>query len=329
MLFIGEFRNNKNACRTIILCSCLILLAACVNRHENAVYRPLNNTQYLPEPDTTVNIRALSNCTHSSDNNIHLNTAEPVTVLVHGCFSSAGRFRSLAEALAFHGQQVICFNYNDRDSLMKSSHELIVAIETLSGVLQQPEITLIGHSQGGVIARRALINERTDRLATHNVEINLITVSAPFGGIKFTSACGSTTLAWLTLGLIKPICQLAAGNKYKEITPNSEFTRHPGRLIPAVTRHLRIITDETNTCRRYNKYGDCIEDDYVLSLDEQTHRTADMDMRLSSVLVKSGHVEIMGGTTEAPQKLIGILQQQEFLKAAPLELEKNLAQSNP
>lgn len=322
MVYIRNLQNNKNIHRLTLLCLFSVFLAACAPRQENTLYRPLNNLGYLPNPDITANIRGLSNCTHSSDNRLRLNSTEPVIILVHGCFSSAGRFRSLAETLAFHGRQVICFNYNDRDSLVKSSGELIAAIEALSGVLHQPRITLLGHSQGGLIARRALIKERPDRLNARDSQIDLITVSAPFGGVEMAAACGSTTLAWLSLGLIKPICHLAAGSKYKEITPNSEFIRHPGQLIPAVSRHLRIITDEADTCRHYDKHGSCIEDDYVLSLGEQTHDIVESGMRLLPVLIKSGHVEIMGGTTQAPQKLIGILKQQGFLEAP----EQNLAQ---
>lgn len=294
---------------------CFFFLVACAT--GNPAYRHPGHARHSSKPDITVNIRSLSNCTDSRDTRLHLNSHKPVMVIVHGRFSSPGLFRPLADTFALYGQQTICFDYNDRDSLVKSSHELIAAIEALSDVLQQPKIRVLGHSQGGLVARRALIEERADRLETNNAEISLITVSAPFGGIKSAAPCGSTALAWLSLGLIKPVCWIISGSKYKEITPDSEFIRHPGRLIPAINRHLEIVTDEANTCRHYDGRGSCVEDDYVFSLDEQTNRRVDSDKRLSSVLVKSGHVEIVGNATKVPQKLVRILQRQGMLGFPP------------
>jgi hypothetical protein len=316
----------KRLCRAIALLGLCCFLAACAARDENLVYRPLHNIGYLPKSDIAVKIPSLSNCTDAGDTRLHLNTQEPVTVIVHGCFSSAGLFRSLAEVFAFHGQQTVCFNYNDRDSLAKSSHELITAIEALSRHMPQARLSVIGHSQGGLIARRAFINERSDRLELEHAKIQLTTISAPFGGIESAAHCGSTTLAWLSLGLVKPLCQLITGRKYSEIPPGSKFIDQPGRLIPAVNRHLKIVTDERDTCRVYNKNGVCIEDDYVFSLDEQAQPAVDADTRLSAVTVKSGHVEIVGNAVTAPQKLIGILQQQGILNTTPPESKKNLAQ---
>jgi hypothetical protein len=247
-------------------------------------------------------------------------------VIAHGCFSSAGLFRSLAEVFAFHGQQAVCFDYNDRASLAASSQELVTAIGTLSRHLPQARISVIGHSQGGLIARRAFTDAQGDRPGMANTAIGLTTISAPFGGIEAAAHCGSTALAWLSLGLVKPVCQLITGSKYAEIPPGSEFISHPGRLIPAVTRHLKIVTDETGTCRRYGERGVCIEDDYVFSLAEQAQPAVDADARLAEVLVKAGHVEIVGDAVTAPEKLIAILQQQGILNTTPPELKRSLAQ---
>lgn len=231
---------------------CCLLLAACASTPENEKHSPLSNSELLPQANLAVNIPFLSNCTQPDDATLHLNSHEPVIVIVHGCFSSVGRFRSLADVFAFHGQQAICFNYNDRDRLTDSSADLITAISELSKVLQQPKITVIGHSQGGLVARRALIAEREDHLETDNVDLSLITISAPFGGIKSASHCGSKPLAWLSLGITKLICQAVTGSKYSEIPPNSAFINNPGNLLPAVNKHIKIATDELGSCRRYN-----------------------------------------------------------------------------
>ena len=302
-----------------------VMLGACVHDESNYVDSPLSNAIYLPNPDVTVQIASLSNCTHPDSNELHLNSEEPVTVIVHGCFSSAGRFRSLADVFAFHGQQTVCFNYNDRDSLTKSSNELIAATEKLSGVLQQPDITVIGHSQGGLVARRALIVERSDRIEFGDVDIDLVTISAPFGGIEAAAHCGSKTLAWLSLGLVKPVCHIITGGKYLEIPASSDFILEPGRLVTSVDKHVKIMTDEAETCRTYDEQGDCVENDFVFSIDEQKQPKVDAQTGLESIVVKAGHVEIVGDAQTVPDKLIGILQQQGILRPTPAEDAEELA----
>ena len=303
----------------------LLVLAGCAHQQETYVNSPLGNAGYLPESDVTVELASLSNCTHSDDGVLHLNSHEPVTVIVHGCFSSAGRFRSLADVFAFHGQQTVCFNYDDRDSLTKSSQELITAIEGLAAVLEKPDIRIIGHSQGGLVARRALIQERSDHIDLNEVDIDLVTISAPFGGIAAAAHCGSKPLAWLSLGLTKPLCQIITGRKYSEIHANADFILNPGQLSPLVEEHLKIVTDEANTCRVTNDQGECVQDDFVFSLNEQNQRDVDADAGTTSLLVKAGHVEIVGDANTAPEKLIGILQQQGYLRATPPEDQEEFA----
>ena len=303
---------------------CLIV-SACAHQEETYVDSPLSNASNLPNPDVTVHIADLSNCTHANSNELDLNSQEPVTVVVHGCFSSAGSFRSLADVFAFHGQQTICFNYDDRDSLTSSSEKLVDALKELSAVLDRPDITVIGHSQGGLVARRALIEERPDRLSFDDVEIELVTISTPFGGIGIADHCGSKTMAWLSLGLVKPICHVITGRKYREINSYSDFILQPGHLVPSVSRHLKIVTDEVDTCRVYGENGNCIEDDFVFTVDEQTQSIVDAQAGLCSLLVKAGHVEIVGDANNAPEKLIEILQQEGILRATPEDDAEALA----
>ena len=301
------------------------ILSACAHQDETYVELPLSNAKHLPIPDVTTQIVSLSDCAHPDSDELRLNSQEPVTIIVHGCFPSAGRFRSLADVFAFHGQQTVCFSYNDRDSLTNSSKELITAIEKLSAVLKNPHITVIGHSQGGLVARRALIEDRSDRLAVSNLKIDLATISTPFGGIEAAAHCGSTTLTWLSLGLVKPICHIITGSKYRDIPANSDFISQPGQLVPSVTQHIKIVTDEVGTCRVYDKHGACREDDFVFSLDEQKQHIVDAHEGILPLLVKAGHIEIVGDANTVPEKLIGILQQQGVLRDTPDDDAEELA----
>lgn len=307
--------------QVFVLISCF-LLGACAHQEGTYSNSPLSNVSSLPNPDVKTYIASLSNCTHQESNELNLNSQEPVTVIVHGCFSSAGRFRALADVYAFHGQQTVCFNYDDRDRLTNSSTKLINALEELSLVLEEPKIMVIGHSQGGLVARRALIEERSDRI--NDIEIDLATISAPFGGIEAAAHCGSKTLAWMSLGLTKPICQMITGRKYLDITENSNFISKPGNFISSVNRHLKIVTDEVNTCRVYDENGVCIEDDFVFSIDEQKQKVVDSQPRLIPLVIKAGHVEIVGDSDTIPIKLIELLQQQGFLSDTPKEAKSDL-----
>ena len=151
----------------------------------------------LPPPNLSVTIPGLSQCTDSSDHTLKLNAQQPVTVLVHGCFSSAGRYRGMAQVLAFHGQQTVCFNYKDRDSLLVSAGQLNGALDQLASKLENKHITVIGHSQGALISRKALTVSRPDAVEGKDVQLRLVTVSGPFGGIDAARHCGSPLLRTL------------------------------------------------------------------------------------------------------------------------------------
>ena len=273
----------------------------------------------LPPPDVAVSIPHLGPCTDSPDRTLRFNSNHPMTVLVHGCNGSAGHFRSLAQLYAFHGQQAVCFSYDDRDSLLVSSGQLIGALDELAGHLRERNVTVIGHSMGGLVARKALELERRGEWRRDVADLRLATVSAPLAGIAVASACGSRALQWLSLGAIAGSCWLVTGDNWYEITPQSDFIRRPGVLLPSVHRYLKVVTDERDTCRRTRPDGTCLESDYVFSLAEQYNPVVDGYARLTNVEVGAGHVEIVGYKDVAPRKLLEILQQQGMLAATPPE----------
>jgi pimeloyl-ACP methyl ester carboxylesterase len=284
----------------------------------------------LPSPDISVNIPGLGPCTDAPDRRLHLNSNQPVTVLVHGCKGSAGRFRSLAQLYAFHGQQAVCFSYNDRDSLVRSSHELIAALDELSGQMRNRHLTVMGHSMGGLVARKALERDRADSWRRHDVDLNLLTISAPFAGIEIAEPCGYASIQWLSLGTTVGICRLITGDNWYEITSSSDFIRHPGPLLATVQKYLKIVTDERDTCRRRDESGRCVASDYVFSLPEQYQKVVDGYTQLTNVEVDAGHVEIVGDKHMVPRKLLAILQEQGMLAPTPPErrvaLERLLAE---
>ncbi len=280
----------------------------------------------LPSPNAALNVPHLRPCTDAPDRTLHLNTNYPVTVLVHGCTGSAGRFRSLAQLYAFHGQQAVCFSYDDRDSLLLSSGQLISALDELASNLRDHDLTVIGHSMGGLVARKAMELDRRGEWRRNEASIKLATVSAPLAGIRAASTCGSSLLHWLSLGAVPGICWLVTGDNWYEITSQSSFIRRPGPLLPSVQRYIKVVTDERDTCRRTSANGTCLESDYVFSRAEQYHPVIDNYPQLVNVEVEAGHVEIVGNKDVAPRKLLTILQQQGLLASTPPERRAALEQ---
>lgn len=275
----------------------------------------------LPVSDVSLTIPGLGPCTDSADRTLKLASGQPLTVLVHGCFSSAGRFRGLAQVLAFHGQQSACFTYNDRDSLTKSTGELKAALAQLGQRAPNAKVAIIGHSQGALIARKAMVDERAAASATDR-QLRLVTVSGPFAGIAAAKSCGNPVLHALSLGLVGPICQLVTGSKWSEITYSSPFITAPGELGSHVQDYLKIVTDERGTCRRVTN-GNCAESDAIFSVAEQRNPVVDRDPRIKIIEVKAGHVEIVGNNQVAPAKLIAILQQNDIIRPTePARAEK-------
>lgn len=265
----------------------------------------------LPSPDVVVNIAGLGPCTDSEDRSLRLDSRQPVHVLVHGCFGSSGQFRALAQVLAFHGQQSACFTYDDRAKLSDSALQLRSAVTQLAERTHVPQITVIGHSQGALIARKSLTESL--QAALPPVDLRLVTVSGPFAGIESARTCGKSWLYPFTLGLLPLSCYAVTGPKWTDITYSSRFILEPGELSARVVSHLKIDTDERDTCRR-EQDGRCVESDEIFSLAEQRHPPVEADPRTRRVQVDAGHVEIVGDKRVAPVKLISVLQDQEVLR---------------
>lgn len=296
----------------LVILLILILIGGC------ATNEPLNPAYYqiepgnLPPANITLNLPSLGPCTDNPDRSLHLNSGQPVNVLVHGCFGSSGQFRGLAQVLAFHGQQTVCFTYDDRADLTSSATELRRALDQLAEQTRAPQITVIGHSQGALIARKSL-TELALAPPSRQANLRLVTISGPFDGIESAKTCGRTWLYTLTLGLLPATCYAVTGAKWADITYSSRFIREPGALLPQVSNYLKIDTDERGSCRR-EEGGRCVEDDDVFSLTEQRNTLVESDARARRVEVRAGHVEIVGDKRVAPTKLIAILQEHGVIR---------------
>lgn len=306
-----------------------IMLTGCISLSPYIPERQQLDSSRLPTPDVTVSISGLSACTDADDKSIQIDSKSPLTILVHGCNGSAGRFRSLAQLYAFHGQQAVCYSYDDRDSLVDSADKLAIAVSKLADITNNQDISIIGHSMGGLVARKAVEVDSKNSNALIGKNLDLTTISAPLSGIESANHCGIKPLRWISLGIIPGICWLITGDNWSEITSSSNFIMHPEPLIPSVQKYLKIVTNEKNTCRREGRDGICIESDYVFNLSEQYHPVIDNYSNVTGVQVDAGHVGIVGDKRIVPRKLVSILQEYGMLAYTPQDrreaLEKLLA----
>lgn len=250
----------------------------------------------------------------------------PLVVLVHGCNASQGRFSALATLFAWHGQQTLCFRYDDRRRVGEVAQELLSALSRLAPRLEHTDLTVLGHSQGGLVARTALALSAARPIETRRgrLQISLVTVSAPFNGIDAAADCGSRWLHALTFGSTLAICRAIAGPKWRDIHPHAALVEHPAPLPVRVVSHLEIRTDERNTCRSLRPDGGCAQDDYVFSIREQENPRVDHDSRVRRDTVAAGHAEIVGGDNAPPSKLLSVLQRHGVLRATPVDKQGEL-----
>jgi pimeloyl-ACP methyl ester carboxylesterase len=292
----------------------LLFLGGCaVQRSAHLQYEHIAPGN-LPLTDVALHIPGLMSCTDSPDHSVHLRSDQPVYVLVHGCFGSSGELRGLAQAFAFRGLQTVCFTYDDRARLAASARQLRRAVDELAAQTGARQITVIGHSQGALIAHEALTyasREATPWL----IDFRLVTISGPFGGIAAARTCGRHRLYPLTLGLLPLSCYAVTGAKWQDITYSSAFIREPGVLVPEVTQFLKIDTNERGSCRRQSA-GRCAESDLVFSLGEQRSPRVEADRRTRRLEVDAGHVEIVGDRRVQPGKLMAVLQEEGAVPSA-------------
>ena len=289
----------------------MTLLGACASNRGAVIRGGTEEAERVP---------GLYSCSVRGPGVVELDATRPLTVLVHGCRSSGERFKTLSQVFEARGQQTICFNYNDRDSINTSATQLAAALSSLQRRLEPQELTVLGHSQGGLIARRALQADLPRPLVTRDgFTYRLVTVSAPFSGINSSADCGKTWLHVLSLSVTVGVCLAVTGNKWTEIPPGSKFLKNPTPLVG--TRHLQIVTDERESCRSRRADGSCAVDDFVFGFDEQESAVVSASAHLTNVRVRAGHAAVVGEDGAAPLKLIEVLEAQGVLAQTPVQAQ--------
>jgi hypothetical protein len=269
-------------------------------------------------------IAGLDRCDDFTTAPVDLDPDRPVHVLVHGCYASSARLAELANVFETRGEQAVCFSYDDRGSLDAAAHKLATSLEALRARMgEDVATTVLGHSQGGLVSRRALTRLHSGRGNDRVGPVRLVTISSPFRGIEASSDCGKMVLHVLTLGITVAVCRGIAGAKWRDIHPRSSFIRKPGAFARSVIGHLKINTDERGTCRVQGPGEQCKEDDFVFSLQEQYFQPVDQAHHVTNVEIDAGHAAVIGTDGQPPHRLVDVLLEQRVL--SPLSPRREAA----
>lgn len=258
-------------------------------------------------------------CDSSNKKPTNLNPGQPVALLVHGLNGAPSLLSQFASVLEQRGMQTLCFTYGGRASLKRAARDLARSIETIAEKLDSPKITLIGHSMGGLVARRALITESKEPIDV-NADISLVTVASPFSGVRAASPCGYLSLRIVSLGLQDLACWVVSGNKWNQISPSSKFIQQPGTLHPAVSRFLMVKTDEVGSCRRFTRDNNCLRDDFVISYAEQALPDAAGGTQAQQIVLRVGHAAVVGQAGSPPLPLVEAMVRKGLLSSSGMRL---------
>lgn len=271
----------------------------------------------LPAPSFHV-AEGLAPCGAAGATGAWIDGDRPVVVAVHGKADSPLRFAALADALADRDAQTVCFHYDARRRVDPAARRLRGALASLRAQLDPGvTVTVLGHSLGGLVARRALVRDLPGaRPARLRGPLRLVTAATPFAGVKAARDCGRDWLHVLSFGATAVVCQFVAGDSWHDIHPNADLIRRPGRLDPAVARVLQVRTVERGACQRQRDDGTCLRDDFVFTLEEQQSAVVDADPRVDVAVVRSGHVQIVDDRGAPPRKLLTALERAGVLPAA-------------
>jgi pimeloyl-ACP methyl ester carboxylesterase len=237
---------------------------------------------------------------HLVADRLPLERSAPVVVLVHGFNAGPGVFDGIAPGLARRGLQVVRFRYDDGASLERSADAFVRAVRTLRGLCSPASVAVIGHSMGGLVARRAMTVGRAETLAEPGGRplIRLITVASPFGGFRLANPTRVRLLRILAVpfGGRKSFVDLASG---------SGFIRRPGALGANVA-HFKTETHEEGQTRLDGRGRRA--SDTVARRRNQRNPLVDSDARVRIVSVDAGHLGVLDGQAGAPPVLWAALE---------------------
>ena len=169
------------------------------------------------------------------------------------------------------------FRYDYRERMDRSADTLVRALRALRAEYSLQRLMVVGHSQGGLVARKAMTVGRELTLAG-DVPIDLWTIASQFAGY------GSANMTYL----LPKANIFGVKASHRDLRSWSRFIRHPGAL-GANVRHVKVETRERGKQRLEN--GRLVDD---CSAPRQERTEIDTDPRLAHwVALDLGHVGVL------------------------------------
>lgn len=249
-----------------------------------------------------------------------LESSKPVIILVHGINAGPEFFDVLGPALARRGFQVVRFRYDHGADLERSADRFVTAVRTLRNLCSPPSITVIAHSMGGLVARRAMTTGRAQTLAepAGGLPIRLVTVASPFGGFRVANLA--------RLRLLRILAAPFGGSEsHACLGSRATFIRQPGSLGANVS-HVKAETEEEGKTR-LDRQGRR-RPDTVARRENQRNSLVDSDARARVVQINAGHVGAIENHREVPRVLWDALADAGMLARATIPAGTNDGSEN-
>jgi len=214
---------------------------------------------------------------------------------VHGCKARPGGFCRWRSCMLSR-QQAVCFSYDDRASLVRVSGELIAALDGLAGHMHNRQLTVMGHSMGGLVSERHWsATARAWNAPTWNCGYSPSRRRSPASALPRPAATAGA--------MAEPGVVPASARWYRRqlVRDHLGLDSSAARAAAAHgTAILKIVTDERGHLPALDANGAVSRAIMSSALGEQ-YQPVVTARRLTNVEVDAGHVEIVGDRNIVPR----------------------------
>ena len=223
-----------------------------------------------------------------------------IAILIHGAASESDYLLPLGIILKDRGYEPIQYRYNTDERASDLNLSLKLNLNALIWKINPDEVLIIGHSLGGILARKTLEE------ITLTPKITFISISSPFKGMKILSSLKNPLIYQITSLVIKDLKK-----SFIDMAAKSEFL-NSYKGIPSHIKHHQIITDEEGEIRIVHINGKTIDkNDNLVAIEEQTSDLIGPYLQ-DKHQIKNGHVSVVNSAGKVSANLAQLLDELEL-----------------